>query len=228
MGGRGRVPPRGVGVVVLVLGLLAVPERAAAVGCFKGTRPSTVPEKTFHVETLKVLKAAMPVPPAGWRVVEETEVRPPRIACIGQEREPLALDYRIRFRRAGAAADERGSADGSLEDAIAGDTEIVVEVNPRGTHLGGVPELLAVPGVTFALRRGSVTSSVVYLLLGDWSLESEDGPRSSDSRADAHLVADTPSTKVQALAVRVAGDAAGTDALARRINLGALNALVYR
>lgn len=190
-------------------------------GCYKGFRPSTTTERTFHVETLKIVQAAMPLPADGWRVVEETEVRPPRLMCIGQEASPLPLAYQIAYRRAGSST--QGTSDGPAPGESATDARIDIDVNPRGVPVSETIETMNVPGTALALRSGPASSSTVYLLFGDWSVEAIG---SSTSLATAHLASDRPYTNVQALAVRIRGDREGADALAGRIRLDALSALV--
>ncbi|OFW53748.1 MAG: hypothetical protein A2146_06650 [Actinobacteria bacterium RBG_16_67_10] len=205
-----------------VLVLAGVTGRTSS-ACYKGIRPSTTTERTFHVETLRIVKTAMPQPAVGWRVAEETEVRPPRLMCIGQEQEPLPLEYRIAYRRAGGSP--QGSADGPAPAESATDARIDIDVNPRGMPFSEAVETLTVPGTALALRSGPDSSSTVYLLFGDWSIEATG---SSASLATAHLVSDGPYTKVQALAVRISGDRADADVLAGRIRLDALAALLLR
>lgn len=222
MGGGLRSRARCALAIAAALVLIPVSGRASG-GCYKGIRPSTTTERTFHVETLKIVKTAMPQPAAGWRVVEETEVRPPRLMCIGQEQEPLPLAYRIAYRRAGGGP--QGSADGPPPAEGATDARIDIDVNPRGLPVSEAVETLNVPGTALALRSGPASSSTVYLLLGDWSIEATG---SSARLATAHLVSDGPYTRVQALAVRVSGDRADADALAGQIRLDALAALLLR
>jgi hypothetical protein len=182
----------------------------ASPGCYKGTRPTTLAERKFQVETLKTVRTAMPVPPAGWRVVEETEVRPQRLACVGEERMPFALAYGIRYR----------TFDGASSGAEA---RIDIDVNSRGLPIDAAAETISVPGASLALAAGTDSASTVYLFLGDWSDDAGEGP---SRRANAHLLIDTPHTIVQTVAVRIAGVDAAT--LARRIKFDTLAALLYR
>ncbi len=89
MGGRG-VCAGGSAFVCLLA--LAAPVSGQ---CFHGTRRTTKGERMFYVNTLGALKAAMPAPPPGWRVVEETDVRGPS-AILRRPREGAAV---ARVRR---------------------------------------------------------------------------------------------------------------------------------
>lgn len=220
MGGGLRSRARCVAVASAAL-VLTVGSARASGACHKGVRPSTTSERTFHVDTLKTIKAAMPPPAAGWEVSEETEVRPPRLMCIGQEEQPLPLEYRIAYRRVGD--NPYGSADGPPASEQAAAARIDIDVNPRGVPVSEAVETLNVPGTSLALRGGPDSAPTLYLLFGDWSVETIE---SSTRLATAHLFDDGPYTKVQALAVRVTGDRAGAATLAGQIRLDSLAALL--
>jgi len=197
------------GVCLCAIALIAVvcaPARAWA-DCSQGTRPTTLLERTFQVETLRALKAAMPVAPDGWRVVEETEIRPPRLACIGQEREPLPFEYRIRFAKPDSAT-----------------SEITVRVNARREVMPASPEAMEFAPAALAFRAREGVAGAVQVLFGDWSLGSGDGP--APGEALAHFTTDVPYTRAQSLAVRIDGDRPRVDQLLARLNVTALASLV--
>jgi hypothetical protein len=194
------------GVFVTVAGCL--PSNAWA-DCSRGTRPSTLLERRFQVETLKAVKAAMPAAPDGWRVVEETEVRPPRLACIGQEREPLPIEYRIRFAELDAKV-----------------SEITVRVNARREAVPASTQAVDVSRAALAFRAQEGATGAVRVLFGDWSLGDSDASGPEAGEALAHFMADLPHTQAQSLAVRIDGDRTRVDQLLARLNVSALASLV--
>lgn len=194
---------------VMVLIALASGPAPAWADCSRGTRPTTLTERSFQVETLRTLKAAMPPAPPGWRVVEETEVKPPRLACIGQERQPLAVEYRIRFVEPNAAA-----------------AEIAVRVNARREDVPASPEAMEVASATLAFRARDGLTNAVRVLFGDWSLDSGDGAGPAAGEALAHFASDLPHTRAQSLALRIDGERGRVDQLLARLDVKALAALV--
>ena len=194
------------GVFVTVAGCR--PSNAWA-DCSRGTRPSTLLERRFQVETLKAVKAAMPAAPDGWRVVEETEVRPPRLACIGQEREPLPIEYRIRFAELDAKV-----------------SEITVRVNARREAVPASTQAVDVSRAALAFRLQEGTTGAVRVLFGDWSLGNGDTNDPQAEEALAHFLADVPYTQAQSLAVRIDGDRHRVDQLLARLDVSALASLV--
>jgi hypothetical protein len=203
----------------------------AADTCLQGVRPATAGEKAFHVQTLARLRAAMPEPPAGWRVLDETEVRAPQFACIGQERRPLALEYVRRLApavlEAGDSAGERGGAAAMEPPAAA--VRILVRVNAAAEPLDDTWEPFETPHATLAFRGGNRETGVsaVRLLLGDWWWDPEDptAPRGR-RRAYAAFATEAPHTRVQVLAVDLDGPSSQVEALLARLDLPALAALV--
>ncbi len=231
MENRGPVLGRRVFASFVVFVALVGSVSPARAECSRGTRPPTIAEKNFQFNTLKALKAAMPSAPDGWRVVEETDVRPPRLACIGQERQPLWFEYRVRFAPA-AGAPRAGAPDArpaAFPAAEAGDAQISIVVNARRQPFTPPAEALDVSGVTLAFRAASAGAiSSVQLLFGDWSIGTDDDSASPGREALAHFVVDVPYTKVQSLAVQIEGDNPRVDALVARLNLAALGALLNR
>jgi hypothetical protein len=188
---------------MVLIAVACAPARAWA-DCSRGTRPTTLTERTFQVATLRALKAAMPPAPDGWRVVEETEVKPPRLACIGQERQPLPVEYRIRFAEPDAAV-----------------SEITIRVNARREAVPASPEAMEVASAALAFRARDGGANAVRVLFGDWSLGSDGG-----GEALAHFAADLPHTQAQSLAVRIDGERVRVDQLLARLDVGALAALI--
>lgn len=85
-------------LVTLACALLAGsldPGPAAADG---DSRPVNAAETAFYRRVLPVLAQAAPPGPAGWEVVEQSDIAPPRRVAAGAETEPLSADYRIAWR----------------------------------------------------------------------------------------------------------------------------------
>jgi hypothetical protein len=213
----------------MVLVILVGGAPAVRADCSQGVRPATAAEKTFQLNTLKAIKAAVPTAPAGWRIVEETDMRPPRLACIGQEREPLWFEYQIRFARADTGGDDDTVQRASLRQAVGEEeAQIAVLVNAGSQALAMPVETLAVPGVSLALRSapaGALPS--VRLLFGDWSLAVE-ADTALTRQFVSHFLADVPYTSVQSLAVQLRGDRRRTEAFLQQLDLKALGQLLYR
>lgn len=211
MGNRGPVLRRGVSASLVVFVALVGGVPLARADCSRGTRPPTVAEKNFQFDTLKAIKAAMPTAADGWRVVEETDVRPPRLACIGQERLPLGVEYHVRFAPDGDAA-----------------SEIAVVVNARYQPLPQPVEPMPLPDMPLSFRAFEGAKVSVLLFAGDWSIGSDDGDGHPEGEATAHFLSDLPHTRAQSLAIRIAGDRGRVDALVARLKLSALGALLAR
>jgi hypothetical protein len=193
---------------VLAAAVASAPASALA-DCSRGTRPSTQTERRFQVDTLKAVRAAMPLAPAGWRIIEETEVRPPRLACIGQERQPLPIEYRIRFAEPDAQV-----------------SELTVRVNARRQAVPALREAVDSVSGALAFRGRDAAADAVHVLIGDWSLDSGDGDDPAHGEALAHFVADLPHTQAQSLAVRIDGRQGRAELLLAGLNVRALAALV--
>lgn len=230
MGNRGPVLRRGVSASLVVFVALFAGVPLARAECSRGTRPPTVAEKNFQFDTLKALKAATPAAPDGWRVVEETDVRPPRLACIGQERQPLWLEYRVRFAPDAAAGPGAPDAQpAALPTSGNTEAQIAIVVNARRQPLNPSADALELADVTLASRASSAgAASSVQLLFGDWSIGTGDDGAEKGREALAHFVVDLPYTKVQSLAVQIDGDTSHVDTFLRHLNLKALGELVYR
>ncbi len=211
MGNRGPVLGRRVSASLVVCVALFGSVPPARADCSRGTRPPTVAEKNFQLNTLKAIKAAMPAAADGWRVVEETEVRPPRLACIGQERLPLGVEYRVRFAPDGDAS-----------------SEIAVVVNARHQPLPTPVEPLTLPDMPLSFRAFEGAKVSVLLFAGDWSIGSDDDDGHPEGEATAHFLSDLPYTQAQSVAIRIAGDRGRVDALVARLNLSALGALIHQ
>lgn len=218
-----------VGVVVWTVVGWPIAVRAAD-SCIEGLRPATAGEKAFHVQTLARVRAALPVLAAGWRVVDETDVRAPQFACIGQERRPLAFEYSLR---AEPTADATGSVAGrpSSPDAasLGSLVRITVKVNPREQPIDERAEPFDAPlaVLAFRARAENTPTGSVRLLFGDWSWDPED-PAEAPGRARAHAYFEpgVPHTRVQALVVEIDGPRVQVDALLARLDLPALASLV--
>lgn len=220
------------GAVVWGLGC-CLPRPVSADTCVQGVRPVTAGERAFHVATLEGVRAALPRLPLGWRVVEQTEVRAPRLACIGQERRPLAIEYSLRVipPTVGAleSAGERLGSGGEVPPGLP--ARMTVRVNPSDQLLDETAEPFELPHVALAFRqtlRGTDVGSV-RLLLGDWWWDPEDPsePRGR-RRAHADFRTDVPHTRVQALAVELDGQRPQVDVLLAHLDLRALADLVVR
>lgn len=61
--------------------------------CLNGIRPPTEAEKTFHVSTMTALKAAIPSPPAGWRITRASPISGLGSVCVDAGDFPAALRY---------------------------------------------------------------------------------------------------------------------------------------
>ncbi len=213
-----------------VVCLLALGAPAPAVGqCYQGTRNTTKGERRFYVDTLGALKAAMPAPPPGWLIVEETDVRGPRAICVGLEREPLLLAFSVRYEPVGATAPggdlrlvtARPSANAS------GSARIEVTVNERRLLFDDRVERAQEPETAFVFQRAAPGRTSLDLLLGDWSVFQSDDP-SDPLEVMAHFDTDLPYVSVQTLSIRVAGPAQPVGFLRRQLDLAKLRALVHR
>ncbi len=219
---------RGAAVAVFAYGLGGA---VWADTCVNGVRQTTAGERAFHLDTLTRLRAAMPPLPPGWRVVDETEIRAPLLACIGQERRPLTLEYVLRLMPAGP--EPAGGADGRAESGTGAPApaavRITVRVNAADHALGDAPEPFAVPAVTLAFRGGwtEENRARVHLLVGDWWWDPDDPSEPAGRpRAHASLGADAPHTRVQSLAVELDGARPDVDLMLARLDLPRLAAIV--
>ncbi len=61
-------------------------------------RPPTSAEKEFHIQMLCSLRTALPEGPAGWRVDEETPLKPLKRVLVGQEKVPFAVSFTRSWR----------------------------------------------------------------------------------------------------------------------------------
>ena len=211
-------------ILAIVAGLGAA--AADADPCYMGVRRTTKAEREFTVQTLNALRDAVPALP-GWRTADETEIREPLTTCIGQERAPMSLDYRVRLVRDEGAApigEPEGGPSRRLQPEsadLAPFAEVRISVNSKSTTVHAAATPVAVEGVPFAFRSGCAE-----LLLGDWSVPVPDADAAGPSEAWAHFDAELPSTRVQTLVVELDGEAGSVEALLRRLDVRALVALV--
>jgi len=202
----------------------------AGAQCLEGTRPLVTRERAFYKDTLAALTAAMPEPPAGWRVAEQTEVRAPRGICIGREREPLSIEFAVRLE----PADEGGGARPELlpvRDTARPprDARIQVTVNAEEERFDRHAEPLPLPDVALALRDTADTAgeTSLSLLIGDWSLFRPDDP-SKGLEAMAHFDSGIIYTRVQTIRVKLDGPSAPIADLATALDVEALKKLLPR
>jgi len=222
MHGRRLVP----GACILVPWLALAMGTPAGAQCLDGTRQLITRERTFFTETLAALEAAMPKPPVGWRVAEQTEVRAPRGICIGREREPLSVEYVVRLEP--VASDARPAvmpvADGPRP---ARDARILVTVNAKAARFDPHAEQLSLAAVTLALRETADAAgrTSLGLMIGDWSLFRPDDP-SESLEARAHFDSDLGYTRVQSISVTLDGPSAPIADLAGALDVVALKRLL--
>jgi hypothetical protein len=222
MGGRG-VCAGGTALVCLLA--LAAPVSGQ---CFRGTRRTTRGERVFYVNTLGALKAAMPAPPPGWRIAEETDVREPSAICVGREKEPLSLEFSVRYERVGPpppGADVQLASvrDGNAPDGLRVDVVVNRERQLFDRSVEPVRDLPA----PLAFERAHVGGTAVDVLLGDWSVYRPDDP-ADPLEAMAHFDLELPYTTVQSLSIRVAGPVPSVALLRRNLDVSRLRALVHR
>ena len=159
--------------------LLALGLPAPAMGqCYQGTRRTTRGERRFYVDTLGALKAAMPAPPPGWRIVEETDVRGPRAICVGREKEPLSLEFSVRYERVGPPAPGRNVQLASVRDGGdgPGTARIEVIVNQERRVFDHPVEPVQDQAAPLAFQRAAAGRTSLDVLLGDWSVFRSDDP----------------------------------------------------
>jgi len=226
MHGRRFVP----GACVLVPLVALTTAAPAGAQCLEGTRPLVTRERAFYKDTLAALTAAMPEPPAGWRIAEQTEVRAPRGICIGREREPLSIEFAVRLE----PADEVGVARPDLlpvSDTARPprDARIQVTVNAEEERFDRHAEPLPLPNVALALRDTADTAgeTSLSLLIGDWSLFRPDDP-SKGLEAMAHFDSGIIYTRVQTIRVKLDGPSAPIADLATALDVEALRKLLPR
>ena len=219
MHGR-RVVPGACDLVALLAITSAAP---AGAQCLEGTRPLITIERTFFSETLEAIKSAIPEPPEGWHVADATEVRVPRGICIGRERQPLSIEFFVRFEPFGA-----GDTVPRLVPASQ-DARILVTVNARQEVFDPHVEQLPVPEVTLAFEdaAGTPGRTSLGLLIGDWSLFRPENP-SGSLEATAHFDLQVRYTRVQSISVRLDGPPAPVTQLMAGLDVGALKELLPR
>jgi len=222
MGGRG-VCAGGSALVCLLA--LAAPVSGQ---CFHGTRRTTKGERTFYVNTLGALKAAMPAPPPGWRIAEESDVRGPSAICVGREKEPLSLEFGVRYERVGPPAPGAGLQLASVRDGDApGGLRVDVMVNREHQLFDRPVDPARDLPAPIAFERARAGGTAVDVLLGDWSLYRPDDP-ADPLEAMAHFDTGLPYTTVQSLSIRMAGPARSVALLRRDLDVTRLRALVHR
>lgn len=223
MHGRRFVP----GACVLIPLLALTESRPADAQCLEGTRPLITRERAFFKDTLTAIEAAIPEPPAGWRIAEQTEVRAPRGICIGREREPLSIEFVARLEPADAVG--TGPEVVPVNDGArpAREARILVTVNAKEARFDPHAERLAVSNVTLALsdELDAAGRTSLGLLIGDWSLFRPDDP-SEPIEARAHFDGGVIYTRVQSIRVTVDGPSAPVSELAGRFDVQALKKLL--
>jgi hypothetical protein len=222
MGGRG-VFAGGSAVVCLLA--LAAP---APGQCYQGTRQTTKGERQFFVNTLGALKAAMPTLPPGWRIVEETDVQGPRAICVGREKEPLSLEFSVRYERVGPPANGRSVQLASVRSGgDAPDTlRVEVIVNRERQVFDSRVEAVEALSAPLAFQRADAGRASIDVLLGDWSVFRSDDP-ADPLEAMAHFDTGLPYTTVQSLSIRMAGSVQSVALLRGHLDLSKLRALVH-
>ena len=225
MHGRRVVP--GAGVLVALLAI--TPAAPAGAQCLEGTRPLITIERTFFSETLEAIKSAIPEPPEGWHVADATEVRVPRGICIGRERQPLSIEFFVRFEPFGAGDTVPRLVPASQDARPARDARILVTVNARQEVFDPHVEQLPVPEVTLAFEDAADTPgrTSLGLLIGDWSLFRPENP-SGSLEAMAHFDLQVRYTRVQSISVRLDGPPAPVTQLMAGLDVGALKELLPR
>jgi len=199
----------------------------AGAQCLAGTRPLITGERAFFTETLAALEAAMPEPPDGWRVAEQTEVRAPRGICIGREREPLSIEFALRLEsNAGSQPALLPVADGARS---ARDARIRVTINAKEARFDQHAERLPLSTVALALEdtADAAGRTSLGLMIGDWSLFRPDDPAES-LEARAHFDSDLSYTRVQSISVTLEGPSTSVTDLATALDVLALRKLLPR
>ncbi len=223
MHGR-RVVPGACILVPLLAFAMAAPARAQ---CLQGTRPLITRERAFFKDTLTALDAAMPEPPAGWRIAEQTEVRAPRGICIGREREPLSIEFAMRLEPADAGGAPPMVVPVSDGARPGRDTRILVTVNAKEALFDQHAERLPLSNVTLALSdtADAAGRTSLGLLIGDWSLfRPDDASESLEARA--HFDTGVIYTRVQSISVRFDGPSLPINDLAAALDVEALKKLL--
>jgi len=213
---------------VVALAVLLAPSWADA-QCSRGTRRLIRGERLFFRDTLQALKDAMPAPPAGWTVAEETEIRAPRGICIGRERRPLSIDFMVRYEPAGSAIADASVVPAPHHDAdeVTG-AQILVTVNAPRELFDSAVERVTGPGVPLAFRHARGDRSASFdLLLGDWSIFQPDDPMAA-VEAMAHFDTDLAYTRVQSILVQVDGATAPVNQMMAALDVAALEQLLGR
>jgi hypothetical protein len=232
----GRIPS---GVVLVALAALAAPPAVPA-QCLQGLRLATKGEREFRVQTLGALESVLPPAPAGWRVAERTEVRAMPKICIGREREPLSLDYTIRYVRtaAGPASTNDDPSDARLvrtatipprPATTAAEVRLLVIVNARREllELGAERMPMSETAAAFRTRTPASRAAQLILFLGDWTVFTPDDPAEA-VEAMAHFDPGQPHTSVQSLALQLDGPRASIDGLLSALDVKALGELLSR
>lgn len=222
----GRIFCAGGGVVMLAI-LLAPPSADAQ--CARGTRRVTRGERLFFRNTLQALKDAMPAPPAGWTVAEQTEIRAPRGICIGRELRPLSIDFLVRYEPVGSLiADASVVPAGHLDTDPATGAQVLVTVNAPREVFDGTVERMTAPEFPLAFRHArDDRMASVDLLLGDWSIFHPDDPAVA-LEAMAHFDIDLAYTRVQSILIHVDGPAMPVSQIMASLDVAALKQLLRR
>jgi len=225
MHGRRFVP----GACVLIPLLAVAQSLPAGAQCLQGTRQLITRERAFFKDTLAAIEAAIPEPPAGWRIADQTEVRAPRGICIGREREPLSIEFVARLEPADAIRTSPKVVPVSDGESPAREARILVTVNAKEARFDPHAERLPVSNVTLALsdELDADGRTSLGLLIGDWSLFRPDDP-SEMLEARAHFDVGVIYTRVQSIKVTVDGPSAPVVELAERLDVSALKKLLPR